>query len=234
MKNSAKTPKPLIGITAGEHSRRIPLLGCKFAVFLQGGRSIVLHHNQQNYQACDGFILSGGADINPQLYGETNTHSRGIDHNRDALEMEIIQHALQHNKPMLGICRGMQMLNVAHGGNLHQHAPSHFMDFIPTSNLIGKIFGRKHIKLHPNSKISQILCARDIRVNSIHHQALKEIGEGLHMSAADDYGVPQVLEHDAEPPRFIGVQWHPELMPLNAKQRRLFKHLLMQTAHKIP
>ncbi len=149
----------------------------------------------------------------------------GLDPARDALETNLIEHALAENKPMLGICRGMQLINVVCGGSLHQSLEG-FYDEYPH---IRSVLPRKRVLLAPGSRLQRILGSGECRVNALHRQAIDTVGEGLVAVAREPSGVIQGYE--AEDRRWlIGVQWHPEYLPQRASQHALFASLV-EAAH---
>lgn len=156
-----------------------------------------------------GLVLSGGTDLDPNLYGQRERHAlaQEPDVERDALEQRLLLDALSAHLPVLAICRGMQLFNVAHaGGTLVQHIEGHK--------------GEHQIAIAAGTRLAEIFGAGTRPVNSRHHQAIGRVGEGLIVSATSPDGVIEGLERSDQ--RFaIAVQWHPEdMMP---EQRRLFE-----------
>lgn len=150
-----------------------------------------------------------------------------IDRERDHLEFQLIHQAVEKKLPVLGICRGSQLMNVYFGGSLYQDISSFYLEEPNPSS----IFPVKKIRIKPDSKLAQILGVRQLRVNAIHHQAVKEPGEGMRIVAKEANLVVQATEHTTE--KFlIGVQWHPEYLPNHKEQRRLFK-ALVQNAREV-
>jgi len=148
----------------------------------------------------------------------------GIDPERDALETELLTRALRDGAPVLGICRGAQLINVHLGGTLHHDVASFYVE---TSNPWG-VLPRKRVQLEPGSLLAGLLGRKRAIVNSLHRQAVDRLGKGLIVAAAESNGVVQGIEH---PERFlVGVQWHPEYLPQRPEQRRLFRELV-QAAH---
>lgn len=164
-----------------------------------------------------GFIIGGGNDIDPGIYGGDVSESRSIDPMRDTYELEVLDFAAQRGLPVMGICRGSQLINVYAGGTLVSDLKAHR---VHTSNK-GTLLPRKDIVLHKGSTLAAFLGGTHSRVNSLHHQAVKETGKGLVISARDKDQIVQGIESERGPLR-IGVQWHPEYMPQRADQRRLF------------
>jgi putative glutamine amidotransferase len=179
----------------------------------------------------DGLLLTGGGDVEPARYGATPApEDVGIDHGRDAFEVALVLAALRVGLPILGICRGCQVLNVALGGSLVQHIPA--------------VTGRDHCrkgqdceKVHkvditPGSLFASVAGAIDIDVNSLHHQAVDRIGVGLQAVAWSDDGVVEGIEA-VIPARLIGVQWHPELLLGDPVHERFFDWLVTEAARPL-
>ena len=171
-----------------------------------------------------GLVLTGGSDVSPALYGQTVNGSEGVDEERDALETEYLREALATDLPVLAICRGMQLLNVVHGGSLIQH--------LPTSDLhqqrcpgceVGWHPAAHRVSVSPATKLAAIIGAGAHDVNSRHHQAADQVGSGLIVSAVAVDGVIEGLERPDK--RFVvGVQWHPEDRVLvSSADRKLFE-----------
>jgi putative glutamine amidotransferase len=157
----------------------------------------------------DGLLLAGGADIDPASYGaEPHPETRGTWPERDAFELALVRRALERDLPLLGICRGMQILNVARGGTLLQHLPEAIGHEghreVPGS------FGEHEVRLEPGSLAAEAAGGERIAVKSHHHQGVDEVGEGLTVSG---HSVEDELIEAVELPdrRFaLGVIWHPE------------------------
>ena len=159
----------------------------------------------------DGLILCGGSDIHPRYYGEEIDGSVDIDEARDRTEIAVAKKFLQTGKPILGICRGMQLLNVLLGGSLIQHLPQvkkHRAD--DHSDLIHEVVAQK-------GSLFEELYGERFCINSLHHQALKKMGDGLRATLySEDGEVIEGCEHTDKP--YFGVQWHPEKMSLSMKR----------------
>ena len=165
----------------------------------------------------DGFIIGGGNDIDPAIYGGDVSGSRNVDPLRDEFELSVLDLANERGLPVFGICRGSQLMNVHAGGTLHgdlKGMRNH------TSNR-GTLLPRKTVNVEPDSKLAAMLNAVTTRVNSLHHQSVRDVGDGLIISARDRDDIIQGIEA-VEGPLRIGVQWHPEYMPQRRDQRRLF------------
>jgi putative glutamine amidotransferase len=141
---------------------------------------------------------------------------------RDDMERFLIKHALYHDLPVLGICRGAQLMNVVLGGSLHQNI-EHF--YTEETYNVRSILPRKRIVVSEGSRLRQILGVPESRVNALHDQSIDRLGDGVVVSAVEGTGVIQAIEHPARR-FFIGVQWHPEYMPQSKRQLGLFRELL--------
>lgn len=150
----------------------------------------------------DGIVLSGGADIDPARYGQENLTGDPVEPERDAFEFELLEAAMVGRTPVLGICRGLQLINVAAGGSLHQNVPAHARYDLHTSE-------RSHpVELRAGSLLHK-LYGPGLAVNSLHHQTVDQPGPGLTVTAMAGDTV-EGLEHDDLP--IVAVQWHPEMM----------------------
>ncbi len=151
----------------------------------------------------DGLLLCGGDDVNPQLYGEENTACGSIDTARDAAELALIQAFLEAGKPVMGICRGMQIINVYFGGSLYQH--------MEQTELHRQ--GKETYCVHPVRTVEGTWLHRlygpEFTVNSYHHQGIKTLGQGLKPLARTGELI-EAVEHECLP--VFAVQWHPELL----------------------
>jgi putative glutamine amidotransferase len=139
------------------------------------------------------------------------------DKERDALEYYLIEKALEKNLPILGICRGAQMINVFTGGTLFQDL-SQFYSETPQYH---SIFPRKNVRLSPHSRLAAICKTRRMKVNALHRQAIDRTGENMRVVAMESTGVVQAIEH-IHRPFVIGVQWHPEFLPQHSVHQAVF------------
>ena len=155
-------------------------------------------------ERCDGLLLAGGTDVEPSLYGQAaETDLFPPEPERDRLEFALMDGAAEHQLPVLGICRGIQVANVHGGGTLEQHVPEHARyDLDPATEIHGGRF-------EPDSLLGS-LYGESITVNSLHHQMLDRLADGYRPTAWDDTGKVEGLEHTELP--IVGVQWHPEMM----------------------
>jgi putative glutamine amidotransferase len=143
------------------------------------------------------------------------------DRPRDALEMSLITQAETLGMPVLGICRGMQLINVVRGGSLHQS----IADFYEDVRHPHTVLPHKRIFIVKGSHLQSFFPYTSLKVNALHHQAVDRLGTGLSVAARDEAGVTQAII-DEKKPFFVGVQWHPEYMPQHNSQRSLFTCLV--------
>lgn len=212
--------RPLIGITIGYSSQDREVFSLRDdyvrAVEKAGGLPVVLAPGTPEdapalLDHLAGLLLTGGADVDPGLYGEPahETVTRVIAE-RDALEIALSREALRRDLPLLAICRGQQVLNVATGGTLIQDLPSQWKGAV-NHDPEGERWSPAHeVRILPGTRLREILGQERVAVNSFHHQAVKEPGQDVVVSA---YGVEdEVVEGIEIPGRrlAVGVQWHPE------------------------
>lgn len=140
---------------------------------------------------------------------------------RDEMELSLLKKALRNEWPVLGICRGAQLINVHFGGTLHND----IADFYTETPYIYSVWPRKKISVVEGSQLSGILSFDKLWVNSLHHQAIDRCGEGVSIAAKEETGIIQAIEGTGQS-YLIGVQWHPEYMPQIPAQRKIFKTLV--------
>ena len=176
-------------------------------------------------QPLDALIIGGGSDIGPEHYGGDLDAKVKADPERDRLEIEWIGRALENGIPLLGICRGAQLINVVLGGTLHQ-------DIRPlrrrTYNRPG-LLPTKQVRLEPDSLLAGICGKTRLRVNSLHHQAIRDAAADLKVVGQDLDAITQAVESAAGRP-ILGVQWHPEYLIYLPAQFALFRWLLRRVA----
>ncbi len=176
----------------------------------------------------DGLLLAGGSDIAPTRYGEpTRAQCGAIDPERDAVELELVRRMRDAGKPVFGICRGMQLLNVACGGSLYQDIPTQVPaalkhDYTAKQGHVDRSDSPHDVTVKPGTTLAALLGEALFPVNSIHHQAVKELGSGLVACAFAPDGIVEGIELPGHP-FFLGVQWHPEdLLESQPAMSRLF------------
>lgn len=175
----------------------------------------------------DGVVFLGGGDVNPAKYGKTDIHADvyGIDRERDLVESTLIKWCIDNDVPMMGICRGAQLINVMHGGTLHQDLPS--------IGVHGHWGGQHGIKLASESRLCQGIGESTIRGASYHHQAIRRVGEGLIEIGWDSIdGTIEAIESDPDRNTYIlGVQFHPEMdASWKKSSQEIFNHFVEQVA----
>lgn len=169
----------------------------------------------------DGLVIGGGVDIESRLYGIDTTDEWPYDPERDALEMQALDWAERGNRPVLGICRGAQLMNVHRGGTLLPDLKvAHPGHRFPRS-----VFPCKSVDVARDSRLADLLGAGRLRINALHHQAVDRLGKGLAVSAREPLGIVQGIER-ADHPFWIGVQWHPEFLIWRPPHHRLFRALV--------
>jgi len=171
--------------------------------------------NTQDFDSCDGFVLTGGIDVHPAFYQSTRVdypHKTVFNEPRDLFEMQVFEYARQQNKPVLAICRGLQLVNIAMGGNLIQDLQENGFE----NHRKGPDGDREHkIEVHAGTLLAQIAGVQQGFVNSAHHQGLDQIADGLKVSAFSEDGVVEAIEYEDESkPFLLAVQWHPERMQI--------------------
>ena len=175
------------------------------------------------FRGIKGLVLAGGADIDPKHYNEEPQPMLGeITPDRDRFEMMLVETAVRKNIPVFGICRGMQVLNIACGGTVIQHIPSSIQRPLKHFQAAPRWYPTHKVQVEKSSLLGSIIKTGVIRVNSFHHQAVREVAPGFVVSAFSKDGVIEAIEN----PRhkfMLGVQWHPECMvEKSEKTRALF------------
>ncbi|MCK0149505.1 gamma-glutamyl-gamma-aminobutyrate hydrolase family protein [Marivita sp. S6314] len=214
--------RPLIGVSVSKRTgwRVFPLIA--FNVWITGGRAVRWDATRDfDLDAVDGVIIGGGDDVGPELYGGKLGISARLDPARDRFEMTLAESALGQNIPVLGICRGSQMLNVALGGTLDQDAWTTFS----AARKITTILPKREICIEENTRLAQLSGEAPMMVNALHSQAVNVLGHGLRVAARDTHGMIQAIERVRDP-FALGVQWHPEHLFYAHRQRAIFRALV--------
>jgi putative glutamine amidotransferase len=176
------------------------------------------------YERLDGIVFPGGADVEPREYAEEPIGSLNeVEAPRDRTELTLARWAFADDLPTLGICRGQQLLNVALGGTLYQDLRQQGVTTVEHSAADGRARTAlvHRVRLDPDSRLAQLIDETDVQVNSLHHQAVKDVAPPLRATGRSDDGVIEALESDER--RFlIAVQWHPEEISALPWVRRLF------------
>lgn len=212
--------KPLIGITSDLDSHGETLVQSNYsrAILRAGGLPVVLPAGLEDIdQICDrldGLLLTGGEDVNPLCYGEEPHQELGkLSPERDEMELALARCMVRKDKPVLGICRGQQVLNVALGGTIHQHIYSQLTadELFQHKQQADREFATHSVDLVEGSRLASLAGGLEARVNSLHHQAVNVVGQPLVVTAVAKDGVIEGLESTEH--RFVmSVQWHPEAL----------------------
>ncbi|MBM3580110.1 MAG: gamma-glutamyl-gamma-aminobutyrate hydrolase family protein [Alphaproteobacteria bacterium] len=230
--------RPLIGIipdykegsSSGYSVRNYYALCANYveAINAAGGSAILLTYDYDlidfYLKTCDGLLIVGGHfDIHPKRYGVSEIHSTvKLNEVRESFEWEVGTRALAAGKPIFGICNGMQLINVLHGGSVIQHIPDtgRFMDHEQSHTAEFKDYKTAYheVLIEKNSQLFGIIGEEKIKTNSSHHQAAKQVGKGLIVSARASDGVIEAVEKPNYP-FCLGVQWHPEFNVSPADQK---------------
>jgi len=210
-------PKP-IASAAGELDSHV--LGHTYtdSVLRAGGLTILLTPVPDTeidaiLDRIDGLVLTGGGDIDPRRYGEEPHETvQTVDFDRDEFEFRLIRGARDRRMPVLAICRGIQVLNVAFGGSLIQDIASEIgsMDHDQFGHLVWD--GHQPIKIEPGCLIGEVIGDTELMVNSIHHQAIRDLAPGLSAVAWAGDGIVEAVQHEDEQWPLLAVQWHPEFL----------------------
>lgn len=236
---------PLIGLTTSASVDVYPERAYTNAAYVHaiqqaGGVPVLLppqlagSAREELWRRLDGLVLSGGGDVDPARFGEAR-HPTVYDVSaaRDELEIDLTRRALAEATPLLAICRGIQVLNVVLGGSLYQDIPSDLRSPIAHTQKERRDQPTHAVKVQEGSRLARILGRLEVDVNSFHHQAIKDLGRGLHAVAAAPDGViegAEVVEH----PFAMAVQWHPEeLVGHDSTARALFR-AVVEAARRPP
>jgi putative glutamine amidotransferase len=232
-----KFKPPLIGITTpSQGETRLYCVRSEYvdAVRLAGGVPILLPPGEPEESAfilerVDGLMLSGGGDIDPVFYqGAPHPMIYSVDSKRDRFEYALAQLALATDIPLLGICRGLEMLVVASGGTLVSHVPDEFGE--ATRHRTHQSLPSEHcVQIAPESRLAKVIGTKEATIFSWHHQAASTVPLGWRVTAQAPDGVIEALEHEHHP-WAIALQWHPELSINDPQQQRIFQ-AFVEAAH---
>ncbi|MEO1328267.1 MAG: gamma-glutamyl-gamma-aminobutyrate hydrolase family protein [Pseudomonadota bacterium] len=220
--------RPLIGVTtSARFTPAWPFLA--LSVWIAGGRAQRITPKMQrvDLDALDGLIIGGGDDIGAELYGGAAMLNARVDPLRDELELSLLDRFWRAATPIMGVCRGAQIMNVFRGGTLHGDIHAVYVDAPKMRTVLPK----KRVRIEPDTDLGRLSGVDEIVVNSLHHQSVDRLGEGLRVAATDASGIVQSVEETG--PRYrLGVQWHPEFLFYRGPHRRLFRGLV--SAAKAP
>jgi putative glutamine amidotransferase len=236
-------PRPVIGVAT---QTLPPILGERPPCWVMGQRYVevlrsvgavpwvipLMPHDPETmleiFQRLDGVFLTGGVDVDPACYGEVKQPFCGaLDPDRDKIEIMLLKYAMEHHLPVLAVCRGIQILNVVCGGTLYQDVAEQVPaamkhDFFPTPSNPNRKYLAHDITVTPQTRLAQIFGQSQVPVNSMHHQAIKDLAPGLVPNAYAPDGIIEGVE-GTNGQYLIAVQWHPEeLTDTQPEMRRLF------------
>ena len=242
--DAAPTPRPLIGVTTVPTTHVPALLGIARplqaidtayldAIRRAGGTPVMvppapIEEIPALLEVLDGLVLPGGGDVNPERYGQPrHAETYGVDDHRDEFELALVHAALDRQLPLLAICRGMQVLNVALGGSLVQHIDG---DHGATHRDVDRWDQPGHsIAFSSGSCVARVLGTEQLHVNSLHHQAVDATGDGIVVVGRDEHGMVESIAVDGHA-EVLAVQWHPELLAAHEPHSRLFDWLVAEAA----
>ncbi len=262
-RESVPARRPVVAITGPDQGGGPAWLFTALAVWRAGGRPLRVRPGKPRPgRRFDGLIVGGGADVDPELYGEAlpegpgaaairnaerrlsqrligylfypglwllrrlfQSHGGTLDSERDRLEKALIRRALDNHLPVLGICRGMQLINVVLGGSLERDLAAFYVE-TPKARSVLPV---KAVTLDPRSRLARLLGDTPIHVNALHNQAVDQVGNELIVVGREANGIVQAIE--AERSWCIGVQWHPEYLPQKSRHQCLF-HGLVKAAKR--
>ncbi len=229
--------RPVIGIVSygrgSDPEKYLLPVAYVSAVRRAGGRVVIIPPRDESAAmildgGVDGVIFAGGGDLDPSRYGQAaHDELYGIDPERDALELDLASEVLARRIPSLAICRGLQIINVALGGDLVQHLSDIVPDGIAHRAGVGQSV-LHHVRIAPESQLASVCGATELQVASSHHQGPNRLGEGLKPVAWADDDTVEALEADGHT-ELLAVQWHPEeTADQDPAQQRLFDWLVGQ------
>ena len=224
--------RPSIVISGPRRGGDVQWWASALAVRRAGGRPVRVTPRRSPPKRFDGLVLGGGADLHtvdaPSRRRLRAAWREAVDPDRDRMEVALLAHALANDLPVLGICRGAQLIDVALGGRLVTDVASFYVE-VPHRRMLRP---RQRVTITPKSRLARTLGRTEARVNALHDQAIDTLGTDLKIVAKNDHGIVQAIEHAART-WVIGVQWHPELIPHHRVQQRLFDRLVRVAANAV-
>ncbi len=224
--------RPRIGITRASGIPAPTHIALQLAVRIAGGIGVTITPRTRIDPALiDGFIVSGGADISPELFNMVGKKGHRYDHPRDRMELDLLAYAEKNDIPVLGVCRGAHLMNAYRGGTLHLSVRKAYKNARYPSHVFAHLFFRKRVTIESGSLVSRITGRDEIAVNSLHRQSVDAVGSGLVVTAHERNGVVQAIE-DPALKFFVGVQFHPELLIYRPSILKLFRALVAESARR--
>lgn len=230
--------KPIIGLTMHTGEKKLEINDTYIqSIELAGGIPLCIPHVKEDDIAAildkiDGLVLIGGHDVDPFFYGEEPHEELGMFHTkRDMSDIALAKSAYARHMPILGICRGHQVLNVAFGGSLIQHIPAQWEKPLAHVQKSLRDEATHHVDIH-DEKLAEIFQSKTIRTNSFHHQAIQDVAEGFVSAGVAKDGLNEAIVHTTHP-FCIGVQWHPEaLAPAGDEPSKLLFQAFMKACQE--
>lgn len=216
--------KPIIGVMPLLDERKESLWmlpGYMNGISAAGGIPVMLPLTEdsetleQIAENCSGFLFTGGQDVSPEIYGYSAKYDNIVCcKERDNMEIQLLKHILKLEKPILGICRGIQIINCAMGGTLFQDLPSEKNSAVEHHQSPPYDIPVHSVSIEKNSPLYKLLHTQNLKVNSYHHQAIKELSPQLKEMARSEDGIVEAVYMPSR--KFVwGIQWHPEYLYLN-------------------
>ena len=230
--------KPLVGLTSGEEvvkGTTLNKINYTYVRALEASGAIpVIIPNLKNIEdsrdiinRLDGIVFTGGADISPLLFDEEpHPTTMDISHNRDKMEIELLKYAYEKKLPILGICRGLQIINAYLGGSLYQDIPSQVENANGHISTLDLTQGYHTVNLVEGTRTYDIFKENKIAVNSQHHQSIKKIGRNLKVNCKSPDGVIEGVETTEEDRFLLALQFHPEVMVGDGKFLKIFSYFV--------
>lgn len=226
--------RPLIGIVSYGRAKNpkwysLPVTYVE-ALRRSGGRTVIIPPGETEVatyvELCDGFVLAGGGDIAAEYFGQKDhPEISDVDPERDLTEIDLAKALIAHRRPLLAICRGIQVLNVALGGDIIQHLPDVTGGKVAHKTSDGDTASHR-IRAEPDSRLARICGGGTFDVASKHHQVVGKLAEGARAVGWSDDGLIEAIELDGHP-EVLGVQWHPEVTAVeDSRQQALFDWLV--------
>jgi putative glutamine amidotransferase len=239
--------KPLIGLTTTYTLKRSspPIYGTNRpyaeAIRHAGGLPILIPNDLDEadldalLSRLEGVLFTGGYDVDPACYRHPpHPKAEKIDHERDQVEIRLAQSTARSGKPFFGICRGIQVINVALGGSLYEHLPDQLAGNLHTENHDKPRDYLAHsVIITPSTQLAKIMLQSEMEVNSLHHQGVRELAKGLQVAAIAPDGLVEAFELTGHP-FGLAVQWHPEELQASFPMRQLFSAFIQACQVKEP
>lgn len=218
--------KPVIGFTTTCKQFVLLHFLVRVSIWLAGGKAVRLSSKNPKYdRELDGLIICGGTDVFQKGPDFLPKEGYSYDRPRDALELNWLAWTEKNQIPVLGICRGAQIMNAYRGGTLHMDVSKAYEGAKYPTSFFARVCYRKTMQVHEDTLLATLIGHGPARVNSMHQQSVDKMGDGLIQSACEDNGVVQAIE-DPSKDFYLGVQFHPEALIYQSKYLGIFKKLI--------